>query len=46
VDNLYGRISFESESYRRYLSKKAGDGGLVTGGLIFSEAFAEYAEKT
>ena len=46
VDNLYSHISFKSENYRRYLSESAGDGGLVTGGLTFAEALAEYVEKS
>ena len=43
VDNLYGRLSFASPGYRRLLSSRIGDGGLVTGGLTFSEALARFA---
>jgi len=45
VDNLYGRISFDSEAYRRYRSRTPGDGGLSTGGLVFSEALADFAGR-
>ena len=43
VDNLYGHVSFRTEEYRRLLSHNVGDGGLVTGGLVFAEAFAAFA---
>jgi sugar/nucleoside kinase (ribokinase family) len=43
VDNLYGHVDFSSETYRRLSSRKPGDGGLATGGLVFAEAFAEFA---
>ncbi len=43
VDNLYGHVDFSSELYRRLSSRKSGDGGLATGGLVFAEAFAEFA---
>ena len=46
VDNLYSQMSFDSNIYGRYLSKRNGDGGLVTGGLTFSEALADFAGKT
>lgn len=45
VDNLYGHVSFETEAYKKALSRSPGDGGLSTGGLVFSEAFSEYAGK-
>lgn len=45
VDNLYGRVSFESEAYRRLSSREIGDGGLATGGLTFSEALTSFADK-
>ena len=43
VDNLYGRSSFAHPAFRRILSRRIGDGGLVIGGLTFSEALAEFA---
>ena len=43
VDNLYGRTSFETAAYRRLVSRSAGDGGLVTGGLTFSDALTAFA---
>lgn len=45
VDNLYGHVSFETEAYKSALSREPGDGGLSTGGLVFSEAFSEFSGK-
>jgi len=46
VDNLYGHVDFSSETYRQLSSRKPGDGGLATGGLVFAEAFAEFTSST
>jgi sugar/nucleoside kinase (ribokinase family) len=43
VDNLYGHIDFSSPSYRSLTSRSPGDGGLTTGGLVFSEALSAFA---
>ncbi len=43
VDNLYGHVNFSTETYKRLTSRNPGDGGLSTGGLVFSEAFADFA---
>ncbi len=45
VDNLFGHVDFESDSYRNNLSRRPGDGGLVTGGLVFAEALSDFARK-
>ena len=45
VDNLFGHIDFKTEAYRRYLSRKTGDGGLATGGLVFAEALSDFAGR-
>ncbi len=45
VDNLYGHVSFDTEVYKKSLSRTPGDGGLSTGGLVFSEAFSDYSGK-
>jgi len=42
VDLLYNDIDFNSETVRRYLSKKRGDGGLTPGHLVFQEEFEKY----
>ena len=39
---LYNDIDFNSETIRRYLSKKRGDGGLTPGHLVFQEEFEKY----
>ena len=46
VDNLYGRVSFDSDIYKNLSSRKIGDGGLPTGGLTFAEALTSFAGKT
>lgn len=45
VDNLYGHVDFTTEAYGKLVSRTPGDGGLSTGGLVFSEAFAEFADE-
>ncbi|MDF1568793.1 MAG: carbohydrate kinase family protein [Spirochaetaceae bacterium] len=45
VDNLFGEVSFSIDAYERYKSRTVGDGGLATGGLVFSEALAGFAGK-
>jgi sugar/nucleoside kinase (ribokinase family) len=42
VDLLYTDIDFNSETVRRYLSKKRGDGGLTPGHLVFQEEFEKF----
>lgn len=43
VDYLYNNISFNSEIFSDYISKKSGDGGLTPGQLVFAEEFEKYA---
>jgi sugar/nucleoside kinase (ribokinase family) len=45
VDRLYSNISFTSESFSEYLSKKPGDGGLTPGKLVFMEEFEKFAGR-
>lgn len=45
VDRLYNNISFSSEIFSSYSSKKRGDGGLSPGHLVLKEEFEEYAAK-
>lgn len=43
VDFLYSRVDFSSSGFRKYLSRRPGDGGLTPGQLVFAaelEAFA------
>ena len=42
VDRLFNHISFSSADFVPYLSKKAGDGGLVPGQLVFVEEFEKF----
>jgi len=43
VDELYNNLSFHSQGFSPYLSKKKGDGGLVPGQLVLKEEFEKYA---
>jgi sugar/nucleoside kinase (ribokinase family) len=45
VDYLYNNISFGSETFLKYISRKSGDGGLVPGQLVFTEEFEKYSGK-
>lgn len=45
ADTIYGRINFNSEHFRKYLSKRDGDGGLAIGRLVFSSDLAEFAGR-
>jgi sugar/nucleoside kinase (ribokinase family) len=42
-DFVYNGIHFNSPVFQKYLSKKAGDGGLSPGKLVFTEEFEKYA---
>jgi len=46
VDFLYLNISFHSEEFKKYLSNKAGDGGLSPGKLVFIEELEKYSGKS
>lgn len=43
ADFLYTGISFNDTSFRKYLSKQNGDGGLSPGKLVFTEELEQYA---
>jgi sugar/nucleoside kinase (ribokinase family) len=45
VDKLYTSIDFNSTGMQPYLSKQAGDGGLVPGQLVFVEEFEDFCKK-
>ncbi len=45
ADFVYNRISFHSPEFNKYLSKKAGDGGLSPGKLVFTEELEKFAGK-
>lgn len=46
IDNIYNNVSFESKIFQKYISKKAGDGGLSPGKLVFTEEFEKFANTT
>ena len=43
ADCVYPEIDFNSPVFRRYASRKPGDGGLVPGQLVFLEALAQFS---
>lgn len=45
VDYLYNPISFTSETFSKYLSKRSGDGGLTPGQLVFVEEFEKFCSR-
>ena len=42
-DYLYANVDFNSDAFRKYLSLKPGDGGLVPGHLVFLEDLCRFA---
>jgi sugar/nucleoside kinase (ribokinase family) len=46
ADNLYNGVSFDSPSFRKYLSVKTGDGGLSPGRLVFSDELERFSGKS
>ncbi len=45
ADILFTNIDFSDPIFQEYLSKKSGDGGLVLGGLVFSNKLESFASK-
>ena len=45
IDYLYTNIDFSSDSFKKYQSKKRGDGGVNPGHLSFVEAWEKFAGK-
>ncbi len=45
VDYLYSPVSFNAAGFYPYLSKKAGDGGLSPGKLVFKEEFDKFSDE-
>lgn len=43
ADFLYTKVRFDSPSFLKYLSVKAGDGGLSPGKLVFTEGLEQFA---
>jgi sugar/nucleoside kinase (ribokinase family) len=43
VDYLYTDVSFESDAFLRYQSRREGDGGLEPGKLVFARELEEFA---
>lgn len=45
IDSIYMHCSYESDYFSPYWSKVKGDGGLIEGGLVFSEDIEKFANK-
>jgi sugar/nucleoside kinase (ribokinase family) len=45
ADFLYNGVSFNSISFKKYLSEKPGDGGLCPGKLVFTEELEKFSGK-
>src|SRR5690554_940274 len=45
VDYLFNNITFTSEAFSKYSSKKSGDGGLTPGQLVFAEEFEKFSNQ-
>lgn len=43
ADFIYNGVSFKSIGFKKYLSKKAGDGGLSPGKLVFTEELEKFS---
>mgnify|MGYP006283806031 CR=1 FL=1 len=43
LDNIYDDVDFTGPAFRRFSSRRSGDGGLVPGQLVFAEDLAEFA---
>ena len=46
LDRIYGSVDFQSKEFTKYLSKKAGDGGLEPGKLTFEEELERFAGQS
>ena len=46
LDRIYDNVNFQSEAFRKYISKKAGDGGLEPGKLTFEEEVERFAGQS
>ena len=46
IDRIYDNVDFQSEAFHKYLSRKAGDGGLEPGKLTFEEELEGFAGQS
>jgi sugar/nucleoside kinase (ribokinase family) len=44
IDSIYRNCSYQSEAFSNLWSKTRGDGGLIEGGLVFTEDLEQYAK--
>lgn len=46
IDSIYMHCSYESEAFTALWSKERGDGGLIEGGLVFTEDLEKFASTS
>ena len=46
MDRIYDNVDFQSEAFRKYLSRKTGDGGLEPGKLTFEEELERFSGQS
>ena len=46
LDYIYTDFSFESPEFKKYSSRRSGDGGLIPGHLVFASGLSEFAQET
>ena len=46
MDRIYDKVDFQSDAFRKYWSKKAGDGGLEPGKLTFEEELERFSGES
>lgn len=45
IDSIYMNCSYQDKAFQNLMSKRNGDGGLIEGGLVFSEDIERFAGK-
>ena len=45
IDSIYMNSSYEDEAFKKVMSIEKGDGGLIEGGLVFSEDIEVFAKR-
>jgi len=45
IDSIYMHCSYTDEAFKKLWTKRRGDGGLIEGGLVFSEDLQQFANK-
>ncbi|MFA5467975.1 MAG: carbohydrate kinase family protein [Sphaerochaetaceae bacterium] len=46
IDSIYMNCSYEDAAFKKLWTKEVGDGGLIEGGLVFSEHLQQFAKRS